>query len=132
MDWSVVISNKISMHEFPHQMPNNLRLGILENYEYQENLKHSRNFGPAPSLPPPPPPPTLPPPPPPPPPPLPHYTIPDKIQRLSQIFRLRLQQTQASVNAFCKLCRYHTTSIKVDNLLGVLTLSKTQFPITLP
>ena len=38
------------MHEFPHQMPNNLRLGILENYEYQENLKHSRNFGPAPSL----------------------------------------------------------------------------------
>ena len=124
VDWSVVISNKISMHEFPHQMPNNLRLGILENYEYQENLKHSRNFGPAPSL-------SLPPPPSPPPL-LPHYTIPDKIQRLSQIFRLRLQQTQASVNAFCKLCRYHTTSIKVDNLLGVLTLSKTQFPITLP
>ena len=96
-------------------MPINLRLGILENYEYQENLTTLTEFLTSAQPPPPP-----------------HYTIPDKIQRLSQIFRLRLQQTQASVNAFCKLCRYHTTSIKVDNLLGVLTLSKTQFPITLP
>ena len=83
-------------------MPINLRLGILENYEYQENLTTLTEF----------------------------WTSTQPLP--PQIFRLQLQQTQASVNAFCKLCRYHTTSIKVDNLLGVLTLSKTQFPITLP
>ena len=32
------------MHEFPHQMPINLRLGILENYEYQENLTTLTEF----------------------------------------------------------------------------------------
>ena len=41
---SVIISNKHGIYELPHELPNNLRLRILEIMKYQENLKTSQNL----------------------------------------------------------------------------------------
>ena len=35
----VIISNKLGIYELPRELPNDLRLKILGNWKYQEDLK---------------------------------------------------------------------------------------------
>ena len=47
---SAIISNKHGIYELPHELSKDLRLRILGNSEYQENLKTSFNYSLVPSL----------------------------------------------------------------------------------
>ena len=52
MKRNLIIINKYGIYELPHEFPNDLRLRILGNWKYQENIKILWNYSLLPSLPP--------------------------------------------------------------------------------
>ena len=52
MKRNLIIINKYGIYELPHEFPNDLRLRILGNWKYHENIKILWNYSLVPSLPP--------------------------------------------------------------------------------